>query len=371
MLCIREHQVSLKQSSKQLIEDKARKLGVGHKFYPTREHVGVEGGGVILFQGAKNHTVDSIKSFEAFDVCWVEEGQAISATSWKMITPTLRKPGSEIWVGWNPNLPDDPVDVFFRKEKHPRAVVVQANYMDNPWFGETELVDDMEHDKRTDADRYEHVWLGGYNKKSNSRVFNNWRVGTHEEFEKLRASRYYFGADWGFSIDPSVLVRMHITGRDLYIDREAYKIGCEIDFTPFLFAGIENHAIRKVNEQAYSELKGKVSWKGIEGAMSWPITADSARPETIKYMQKHGFPRMRKAVKGPNSVQEGVEFLRTFNIIVHPDCAHTIDELTMYSYKVDEKTDEVLPVLEDKKNHVIDACRYAVEPLRRATMGLH
>jgi phage terminase large subunit len=97
------------------------------------------------------------------------------------------------------------------------------------------------------------------------------------------------------------------------------------------------------------------------------MVADSARPETISHMRKNGFPKIQPAVKGPKSLEEGVEWLKSFDIVVHPRCVRTIDELTLYSYKVDDKTGQVLPVLADKDNHVIDALRYACEGVRRAT----
>lgn len=74
---------------------------------------------------------------------------------------------------------------------------------------------------------------------------------------------------------------------------------------------------------------------------------------------------MRAAQKGPNSVKEGVIFLQNFDIVVHPRCIHTIDELTLYSFVVDKKTNDVTPILEDKVNHVIDSLRYATEALRQ------
>ena len=136
-----------------------------------------------------------------------------------------------------------------------------------------------------------------------------------------------------------MLVRCYVVGRKLYIDREAYRIGVEIDHLPQLF-------------------------DTVPGARDWVITADSARPETISYLQRHGFPKMVAAVKGKDSVKEGVIFLQNYDIVVHPRCVHTIDELTMYSFKTDALTGIVTPVLEDKKNHVIDSLRYAVERLR-------
>ena len=104
----------------------------------------------------------------------------------------------------------------------------------------------------------------------------------------------------------------------------------------------------------------------VPESRKWFITADSSRPETISHMQKNGYPRMNRAIKGAKSIEEGVAFLQSFDIIVHPRCKHTIDELGAYRYKTDPLTQKVLPVLEDKNNHVIDALRYACEGARKA-----
>jgi phage terminase large subunit len=105
---------------------------------------------------------------------------------------------------------------------------------------------------------------------------------------------------------------------------------------------------------------------GIPDGERWPMVADTSRPETISYLRRNGFPLIIPAVKGARSVEEGVEFLKSYDIIVHPRCHHLIDELTHYSWKVDSLTGLVLPQLEDKDNHLIDALRYAVEGVRRA-----
>jgi phage terminase large subunit len=215
-------------------------------------------------------------------------------------------------------------------------------------------------------------------------VFRNWRIGERNEFKQYAApgdaakpgqvivSRYYFGADWGFSIDPSVLVRCFIVDRRLYIDAEVYVVGCEIDHLPFLFGGLDDNELRRINAPALDNLvlNKKQLWRGIPGSRRWPIIADSSRPDTISFMQRHGFSRMTEAKKGAGSVDEGVEFLQSMDIVVHPDCVHTIHELSNYAYKVDPKTEEVLPVLEDKDNHVIDALRYALEGARHSTYDL-
>jgi phage terminase large subunit len=253
-----------------------------------------------------------------------------------------------MWFSWNPFSEKDPIDKFLRKEKPKEAIVVEAQWYDNPWFPD-ELMIDLEYDKRRDPDRYKHIWLGQYDLKTNRRVFNRWVIGDQEEIAKVKrrnSMRPYYGSDFGFSNDPTVLIEIYVDedARKVYITAEAYKIGCEIDETPALF-------------------------KTIEGCENWPITADSARPETISYLKRFGFPRIKSAKKGPNSVIEGVKFLQSYDIIIHPDCVHTIDEFTLYSWKVDKLTEEILPELEDEKNHVIDATRYAVERLRRAKLG--
>jgi phage terminase large subunit len=104
----------------------------------------------------------------------------------------------------------------------------------------------------------------------------------------------------------------------------------------------------------------------VPDSRKWFITADSARPETISYMQRHGYPKINPAIKGPKSIEEGVEFLKSFDIIVHPRCIHVADELTLYSYKTDPLTGLVMPVLADRDNHMIDALRYACEGARKA-----
>jgi len=338
-VCLREVQKSLKFSVKKLLEQKIGSMNAGLYFEVQNEQIKARTGGTIIFQGMQDHTAESIKSLEGFRIAWFEEAQTASQRSLDLLRPTIRAPGSEIWFSWNPRFATDPVDVLLRGESlPPGAVVVEANYMDNPWCPQ-ELLDEMAYDRKRDPEKYQHIWLGKYQMNSEARVFRNWTV---EEFEAPKGAIFRLGADWGFSVDPSVLVRCHIEGKRLYIDYEAHMVGCEIDQLPDLFDRVPD-------------------------SRKWFIIADNARPETISYMQRHGYPKLNAAIKGPKSLEEGVEFLKSYDIVVHPRCVHTIDELTMYSYKTDPLTGLVLPILEDKKNHVIDALRYACEGARKAT----
>lgn len=335
--CVREVQKSLKNSVKLLVEDKIRHLGLIGEFEILDSEIRTPGGGIIMFEGMQNHTADSIKSLEGFDIAWVEEAQSLSQRSLDILRPTLRKPGSELWFSWNPNKPTDAVDVFLRGEHPPSdAVVVEANYSDNPWLPD-ELRADLADDLRRDPEKFAHVWGGQYAMNANARVFRNWKV---EQFETPGDAVHRFGADWGFAVDPTVLIRCHIEGRTLFVDAEAWEVGCEIDRTPALF-------------------------DKIAGSRKWLIRADSARPETVSYMRRNGF-RITSAIKGVGSIEDGIEFLRAFDIVVHPRCRHVAEELATFSYRIDPHTEEILPILDDKNNHTIDALRYALEELRRS-----
>jgi len=339
ILCVREIQKSIRDSSKRLLDDDAERNGLAGFYTSLETEVRGANGSLFLFAGLRSN-IDSIKSMEGIDICWVEEAQSVSKTSLETLIPTIRKPGSQIIFTWNPKHETDPIEEMFgRDDLPPDTRLKTVNYVDNPWFPDV-LQKEADYDLKRDPEKYNHVWMGGYLRNSESRVFRNWTV---EEFEAPADALFRLGADWGFASDPSVLVRCHIVGRKLYIDYEAHMVGCEIMDLPSLFMS-------------------------VPGAEKWPITADSARPETISHMRNNGFPKIQAAVKGPKSIEDGIEWLKSFDIVVHPRCRHTIDELTMYSYKTDPLTQLVLPLLEDKNNHIIDALRYACEGARRANI---
>lgn len=351
--CVREVQNSIKDSIKQTIEDKIARFKLGHLFKITdREIIFPPTESLYIFRGLQNHTATSIKSLEGYNRVLYEEAQALSQRSIEIATPTFRVDGTEQLFAWNPDLPDDPVDVFFRENKDdPDFICVHVNYYDNPKLP-ADLRRDMERDKARDPDKYAHIWLGDYRRNSETQVFRNWKV---ESFDTPHDARFYLGADWGFSVDPSVLVRCFIKGRTLYVDREVWQIGCNIDQLPRLFDRIDpNWTQQRASDPAWRSMARRIQ-----------IVADSARPETISYMQRAGF-NIQAAIKGPGSIEDGIEFLKSYDIVVHPACKHVVDELRMYSYEVDKKTQKVTGRLEDKKNHTIDSLRYALENVRRS-----
>lgn len=349
-VCIREIQKSIKFSSKQLIEDKIKELGLIEYFDIQRDLIKrIGGNGVILFQGMQDHTADSIKSLEGFKIAWIEEAQNISAKSLRLLRPTIRADGSEVWATWNPYSKDDAIDDFLRGDFAPQnAIVVEVNIDRNPFAPQT-LLDEYRDDRNRAIQMqkagdenawalFEHVWHGAYLEFSNAIVFSGRYVVS--EFDPQEDwTEVYYGADWGFSQDPTTLNRIFIHGDNLYIRNEAHQIGCEIDHLPALFDEVP--FVRKHE-----------------------IRADCARPETISYMKRQGF-KIKAADKWAGSVEDGITFLKKFKqIIIHPDCPETAKEFKLYSYKVN-KAGDVLPEILDMHNHHIDGIRYGIQPLIR------
>jgi phage terminase large subunit len=170
-VCIREVQKTLANSSKRLIENKIQALGVGSEFRVFNDKIETPGDGIILFQGMQDHTAESIKSLEGAKRAWIEEAQGLSHRSLSLLRPTIRATGSEIWASWNPTRKADAIDEFFRGNspdaikngwKLPAgAIVVQANWRDNPWFNDV-LEAERQLELQNYPDRYDHTWEGGY-----------------------------------------------------------------------------------------------------------------------------------------------------------------------------------------------------------------
>lgn len=333
VLCTREVQTSIADSVHRLLREQLEEIGLGSFYRVTQNAIYGQNGTEFIFKGLR-FNVREIKSTEGVDICWVEEGQAVSADSWDVLIPTIRKDGSEIWVSFNPLDETDPTFQRFVISPPDTAFVRKVNYNENPYFPDV-LQQEMEWLKKRDYQSYLHIWEGEVRKHSNALVFGGYF--TVEDFETPRNARFYHGADWGFANDPSTLIRCFIDGRKLYIDREAWGIGVEIDNTPALFDNVET-------------------------ARRWPIKADCARPETISYMRRQGF-NISPAKKWQGSIEDGIEFLKTFDIIIHPRCQHTIDEFNHYSYKVDKQTGDILPQIVDANNHLCDSLRYALDGL--------
>jgi phage terminase large subunit-like protein len=194
-VCVREIQKSLKESAKRLLEDKIKSMGVGSRFDVQRDQIITPGGGVIIFEGMNDHTAETIKSLEGFQVCWVEEAQTLSSKSLEMLRPTIRAPGSELWFSWNPRSKSDPVDAFFRGPMPPEnAIIAQINYTDNELFPK-ELEQDRMHDHKSNPDRYAHIWLGAYEPEALGAIWTRQVIDDYRLTEAPPLDRIVVGVD--------------------------------------------------------------------------------------------------------------------------------------------------------------------------------
>lgn len=327
VLCAREYQASIGDSVHRLLEDQIGMLGLESIFNITRAEITCSNGGIFIFKGIRNNPGE-IKSLEGIDIAWLTEAERTTNESLDVLIPTIRKAASEIWIDFNTDDEAAPTYQRFIANPPPDAFVRFVTYRDNPFFPDT-LKAEMEYVRRVDPDKYQWIWEGKPRRISQALVFSGkYRV---EEFEHGAddIERYYLGVDWGFSADPTTMVRSYVHDGSLYIDHEAYGVGVELDELSQLFDSVP------------------------EGD-KWPCQADDARPETISYLRRNGYENIRKVKKPKGSVEDGISILKAFEtIVIHPRCRHTIAEFGSYSYKVDRMTGDVLPILVDKDNHCL------------------
>jgi phage terminase large subunit len=332
ILCTREFQSSIGDSVYRLIADQITEAGFDDFFNVTQASITSAAGAQFLFKGLRR-SIQEIKSTEGIDICWVEEAQSISNSSWEILIPTIRKECSEIWISFNPEDEKDPTYQRFVINTPPNTIIEKVGWEDNPHLPAT-LEAERLYMLAVDPEAYDHVWGGNCRTISDAVIFRNrFEVSTFDG--PIPGTRLYYGADWGFSQDPTALIRCWILGDTLYVDQEAYGVNVELDSLPELF-------------------------EKVPGAREWPIMADNSRPETISHVKRKGF-NVSGAPKWPGSVEDGLAVLKGFRkIVIHERCKRTAEEFRLYSYKTDRLTNDILPIIVDKHNHCIDAIRYSL-----------
>ena len=331
VLCTREMQNSIRDSVHQLLSDRIEALGFDDYFVIQNDVIYSRCGSEIIFKGLK-HNVKEIASMQGIDICWVEEAEAVSEYSWTKLIPTIREEDSEIWVSFNPENERSPTYQKFVKNPPDDCISEILNYDENKYFPEV-LRKEMEYDKRVDPDKYQHIWMGQVKSYGEDLIIKNFVI---EAFETPSDAEFRFGSDFGFSKDPTVLGRMFIKGTVLFIDQEAYGHGVEINELEMFFDSVPE-------------------------SRKWKITCDSERPDTISYLRQRGFNTVG-ALKGKGSVEDGIQFLRSFEkIIIHPRCTHAAEDFGNYRWKRDKVSNEILPVPAEGSDHWPDSARYGLE----------
>jgi len=341
ILCARESQSSIKESSYRLLCAQVRALDLEDFYAIGADKLTGRNGTEIIFEGLFRNA-ERLKSYEGVSLVWVEEAHRVSERSWEDFVPTIRKAGSQIYITFNPSQADDPVWQRFVASERPEVVARRVSWRDNPFLS-AESIAEKDWCAATDIDQYRHVWEGEFRTVTEAQILRGKYVSQTFDVDP-RWSGPHYGLDFGFSQDPTAGTACYIDDEErvLYVAREFWKLGCDIDALPDALEA------------------------AMPGVGDHTVYCDSARPESISYLARHGVPRARPAEKWSGSVDDGIAYLRSFSrIVIHADCQHTLDEANRYSFRVDRLTGVPLPEPEDKHNHLIDSLRYGLSPLIR------
>ena len=344
IMCGREHLNSLEESS--LPEIKEAILShewMAPLFDMGEKYVRTSCGSVSFAFAGLRHNLDSLKSKARILDAWIEEAENVSDAAWRKLIPTIREERSKLVITYNPESSESATHKRFVQNPQADVAVTHINWNDNPWFPDV-LNTERKRDLLNSPETYAHVWEGEFFTMTDAQIMaGKWHV---QEFNPLPTWDGPFqGGDFGFAMDPTAAVRLWVSKGSLYISHEAFKQKLELDDTS---AFVSNTI---------------PDWDRFTSR--W----DSARPESISYLRRHGMPQIATVEKWPGSVEDGIKFIRSFDkIIIHPRCTNMQREARLYSYKTNSAGD-ILPIPVDAHNHGWDAVRYALAPLIRSRSG--
>jgi len=356
ILCTREYQSSIKDSTYAVF----KALIDMHNLYDyfTVKHDSIVGanGSEFIFKGLARD-IYSIKSMYDLDYCFVEEAENIDKNTWNVLIPTMREDGSEILIAFNPKDKQSETYQRFVDNTPKNSIKIKINYNDITNFLSQTILDEIEELRVNNYALYEHIYLGepldmtedvifkGCFKVENVNIeYNRGKWIKDKEFLTVE-----YGMDFGFSVDPAAMVECFMLDKNtIYIAREIYE-----------------------HKLLPSDYKKKIE-KHISEYKTWHC--DNSRPDTIAELNKLGV-KCISADKGKGSVESGIQWLQSKQIIINPSCTNTIYEFYNYRYKTDKKTGNITTDIIDKDNHAIDAIRYAffkqINATKRKTLRIN
>lgn len=290
---------------------------------------------------------------------WVEEATETTYSDWKQLDKRLRgelkgfqkKFKKRLIFSFNPILKShwlykeffqgkwqEDKNYYEQVDTDSDFMILKTTYRDNKFL----MPDDIKRLTKEKDPYYRSVYLDGNWGILEDVIYTNWRIS---EFDRESFGSYRFGIDWGFADDPFAFIRLAVDLKkmQIWICNEVYQQGLLNDKTIPIVRGISN------------------------GAIVW---CDSAEPKSIHEFVVNGV-NARGVKKGQGSVAEGINFIKKFEIIIHPTCQNFINEIEQYHYKKDAKTGETLPDVVEKKDHLMDAMRYSLESDMLMSFGFH
>jgi phage terminase large subunit len=355
VLCAREVQRSIKNSVHQLLSDQIQALGLGQFYEVLESEIRGLNGSLFVFTGLANNTAESIKSYEGIDRVWCEEAQTISKKSWDILIPTIRKPESEIWVSFNPNIDTDDTYVRYCVNPPDNAKVVKMNYMDNPWFGDT-LEIERQHSEKTNPD-YANIWLGDCKAAVDGAIYAN-EIREAQENNRITTVPY----------DP--MLKVHVVF-DLGFNDSMAIILCQRGVSDIrIIKYIEDN--HRTLDSFSSEIRSlNYNW----GTMFLPHDGKSRDYKSglsaEDIMRKQGW---TVRIVPVSSIESGIKIARMhFHKCYFDKSAQRLLEcLKNYKRSINSSTNEPGAPLHDEYSHGADAFRYmatSVEQMKNESWG--
>ena len=355
ILCAREIQRSIKQSVHTLLNDQIQALGLGPLYEVLETEIRSRSGSSFSFTGLATNTVESIKSFEGCDVVWIEEAQTVSKKSWDILIPTIRKPDSEIWVSFNPNIDTDNTYQRFVVEPPDNAKVVKVNYTDNPWFPEV-LEIERQHSEKTNPD-YANIWEGDCKAAVDGAIYAN-EIREAQENGRITTVPY----------DP--MLKVHVVF-DLGFNDSMAIILCQRGVSDIrIIKYIEDN--HRTLDSFSSEIRSlNYNW----GTMFLPHDGKSRDYKSglsaEDIMRKQGW---TVRIVPVSSIESGIKIARMhFHKCYFDKSANRLLEcLKNYKRSINSSTNEPGAPLHDEYSHGADAFRYmatSVEQMKNESWG--
>jgi phage terminase large subunit len=334
-------QRSIKNSVHQLLSDQIQALGLGQFYEVLESEIRGLNGSLFVFTGLATNTAESIKSYEGIDRVWCEEAQTISRKSWDILIPTIRKPDSEIWVSFNPNIDTDDTYKRFVVNPPENAKVVKLNYHDNPWFPDV-LETERQHSEKTNPD-YENIWLGDCKAAVDGAIYAN-EIREAQEAGRVTTVPY----------DP--MLKVHIV-MDLGWNDSMSVILCQRGVSDIRIIGYIEDDHRTLDSYSAQLKDLSYNW----GTMFLPHDGQSKD-------FKHGISAediMRKRgwdvnIVPKNDIESGIKLSRMnfHRIYFDKSSSRLVECLKNYRRAINSATNEPGAPLHDEYSHGADAFRY-------------
>lgn len=356
VLCAREIQKSIKDSVHALLADQIQFLGLESAYTVLETEIRGINGSRFFFTGLQQHTVTSIKSIENVDRCWVEEAQTVSEKSWDILLPTIRAPGSEVWLTLNPVLDTDSTYQRFIAKPSANSVVVEVNYTSNPWFS-AELEAERQETLRLNPTNYDHIWLGKCRPAVEGAIYHSAMVGVEKRVGNVphdAALKTHAVWDLGFADDMAIILVQkagseirfihHIEGNQRTLaDYSAELRALTLDDQPINWGNHylphDGFAVKHQTGKSDAEVMGKLGWN-VRRVPSIDVEAGINRVREMLPRVWFNRERTAKLIDHLRRYRRSINREGHPGLPVHDAASHTADATRYVALSVDDMTND-------------------------------